>query len=161
MKPEDYFMPRYKVLIPYPGSDYEVGEILCLTNLNSDEYYFSLDDGQVLEWESFYKSYPEIFKLLKWHEERKPEDMPQYVSYISLTRKERIYGRAETSDDGFYKARVFQKVERWEVCGRFSWSIRKEMHYFVEGLIYPQAIYRSTLPATEEEYNNYINSIKK
>lgn len=71
--------PRYRVLIDFPGSDYSIGDIIGLTNLDSNEYYSMDEDGAVIEQESFYKKFPDVFKKLEWWEDRKPEEMPEYV----------------------------------------------------------------------------------
>lgn len=68
---EQLLQPRYKVIADYPNSPFTVGEIVDLTN----ECFIGNSLG--------YDSYPLIFKRLEWWEERKPEDMPEYVKRIS------------------------------------------------------------------------------
>lgn len=81
--------------------------------------------------------YPHLFKPLQWWERREEKDMPQYVKHT-------LNGRT-----------TYHKIERWDmeimvgyldsgnrhVCSILSWK--------------PEYTYQ---PATESEYDNYINS---
>ena len=70
MTTEELLKPRYKVVLAYPHSWIEVGEII---ENNFD--IFNLKD------------YPKIFKELKWWEERENEDLPKYLKIDDSVRK--------------------------------------------------------------------------
>lgn len=117
---EQLLVPRRRVMIDYPDSPYEVGDIL-FCNLGT----------------LWYDKYPAIFKRLEWYEERSEDEMPKYVSYISLSKKERFYGNVKTSDDNFQRARTFVEFKGIDMIK--SW-------------------YGNTvLPATQAEYESFIN----
>ena len=71
MTNKELLIPRIMVNIPYPNSPFKVGDIrTCADNQHGDINY--------------YRQFPHIFKELKWWEERKVEDMPQYVKGIDM-----------------------------------------------------------------------------
>jgi len=79
MTVEELLMPRYKVIADYPSSPYYVGEIKDRLGDNVAAHF---------------AKYPHLFRKLNWWEERKVEDMPEYVKYhngsISLLTKDMI-----------------------------------------------------------------------
>lgn len=129
MTKERLLAPRYKVIANFPGSQLYLNQIIELHyNINS------VVEGQI----KFYDQYPHLFQKLKWWEERKLEDMPDYVSYISMTTGGRKY---------------FKCIE-WEVMSK--WYSPKGLHYLPESG-YWNGVCSTLEPATEEEYNEYIN----
>lgn len=72
MNTEELLKPRYKVIADYPKSLYEVGTILNAGWRSEDCIYC---DTEGPRW----RHYPHLFKPIEWWEERKPEDMPEYV----------------------------------------------------------------------------------
>lgn len=149
MTPEQLLTPRYKVVADYPASPYNVGDILIFWEISQgyDESKrpITLDLQEEHGWEiqrrvdeEEFKKFPHIFKPLQWWEERKLEEMPQY---IRLTR-----------------IGLVKKVEKWHTGLRCF----DAMH---EGRIYPYDIETPAheleqryMPATESEYLTYINS---
>lgn len=69
---EQLLKPRYKVIADYPKSLYKVGDILDAGWRSEDCIYC---DTEGPRW----RHYPHLFKPLQWWEERKVEDMPQYL----------------------------------------------------------------------------------
>lgn len=68
--------PRYKVIDSYPsmkGEGLEVGSIITCKNYDND---FS----EKL-WCEMNDTYPHLFKKLEWWEERKIEELPEYIKY--------------------------------------------------------------------------------
>lgn len=75
---EALMIPRYKVIADYPGTAFEVGEIVrgdkknvCVNVLSEVDSYIPvklLDD------------YPAIFRRMNWAEERKAGEIPDYVA---------------------------------------------------------------------------------
>lgn len=125
MRVEELMKPRYKVIADWPGNKAPVGSILTY-----DDEYFKSQGG----WRKWHNQYPAIYKELSWYEERKVEDMPEYLRSIE-------------PNTGIPVDEI-NKVEMW--------NIRKDRitQVFLEGSKYPyEAGY--FLPATEQEYNEY------
>jgi len=72
MTTEELMKPRYKVIADYPKSLYHVGDILNAGGSGEDCIYCDREGPR-------FRHYPHLFKPLAWYEERKPEDMPEYV----------------------------------------------------------------------------------
>ena len=82
-------------------------------------------------------NYPHLFKKLEWWEERKANEMPKYV--MSLADK---------------KGYVFI-IEEWDMDMLIGWVDKKERSCCSLTAFKPEYGY---FPATEKEYNDYINS---
>lgn len=67
MSIEKLLSPRYKVIVDYPNSIYKVGEVVQ----QSGKEFFNTD---------FFDKYPQ-FQKLEWWQERKREEMPEYVKF--------------------------------------------------------------------------------
>jgi hypothetical protein len=114
MTPEDLLKPRYKVIADYPGCRWEVGHIIEMKRVAT-----SVDD-------KYFDNYPHLFQPLKWYEERKPEDMPEYV------KSERT-GAIHITKYDFETNTIF-----WDDCP------------------FTLSMFLSTkMPATKEEYDTY------
>jgi hypothetical protein len=82
MAPEELMKPRYKVIALYPNSPFKIGEVLELGKDEYDAWVYLYDyDGVDLWHESYFNSYPHLFKKLEWWEGLKPEEMPSYVKH--------------------------------------------------------------------------------
>lgn len=79
MSIEELLKPRYKVMSDYPTSRmyFQVGDVLTTDYSQGVERVIGGKDASMSPLTV--KSYPHIFKHLQWWEERKPEDMPEYV----------------------------------------------------------------------------------
>ncbi len=77
MTKEELLKPRFKVVALYPTSPYKVGEIIS-PDAEGNAWFNSGLSG-------FPEGYPDVFKPLKWWEERKPEDLPKYFWFKSGT----------------------------------------------------------------------------
>jgi hypothetical protein len=76
MTVEELLKPRYKVIADYPGNHYgNIGTILD----RDWAQYPNDDETQPAIWRI--SQYPHLFKKLKWWEERKLNDMPDYLGY--------------------------------------------------------------------------------
>jgi len=79
----DHFLTqRFEVIGDYPNSRYDVGEVFWA--------YTEMD-------ESFYLAYPNLFRKLNWWENRKEEDMPEYL-------------KIDYNSNGSFK---YYKIEKW------------------------------------------------
>jgi hypothetical protein len=70
----DLMKPRWKVIADYPKNPYHVGDILN-GGFRSEDLIYCDDKGP--RW----RDYPHLFRKLEWWEERKPEEMPEYVKF--------------------------------------------------------------------------------
>lgn len=76
MTTEELLKPRYKVIAIDTTESFQVGEILNHPEEWHD-YLWVGPSGKII----FYpEKYPHLFKKLEWWEERKPEDMPEYLN---------------------------------------------------------------------------------
>ena len=83
MSTEELLKSRVKVIAPYPNSPYKVGEILTEFFFDNGNSYFSVNDengfhDKVISSVTINEC-PNIFIKMEWWEDRKIEDMPEYV----------------------------------------------------------------------------------
>ena len=130
MTVEELLKPRWKVIADYPKSLYHVGDILN-GGWRSEDLIYCDHDGP--RW----SHYPHLFKKLEWWEERKPEDMPQYL-------KDTVKGL------GIIRA---DKIEVGKPnYPAFTYLISSDLK--MGGTKY----LRNYIPATEEEYNAHCQT---
>lgn len=134
LSPEELMKPRYRVSEEgYPDMPYKSGQIITLSKNEDERFpYFKSPAGE-LYYPAFFDTYPSTFKEMQWWQERKPEDMPQYVKWVR-TEKEGTVQRADFSE------REMGTIILDNCSLTFSmWIV-------------------ALIPSTEEEYLNYINS---
>jgi len=137
MTVEELLMPRYRVIADYPHNPYKIGDLLeeftkTAFKLTVTYNGNSMDETQANTYPaSAIEKMPHLFRKLNWWEERKVEDMPEYVKPVSAP---------------YYIFKVV-KFTQDEYC-YFIGNNDKEIGEFTS---------RFT-PATEQEYNDYINS---
>lgn len=122
---EKLLMRRKKVINNYPQSDLPVGTILTNYSGNmwgNGEFEFEATD-------KYFDDCPAIFQPLQWHEERMPEEMPQYVKYLD---EDRLIGI-------------------WKVI---NWELENERGIVDGGCV---SLSKGTHPATESDYLSFIN----
>lgn len=81
MSIEELLRPRYKVVAIWPDmGDYKYfhGQIIEMQDFDSNGQWYIKTKKSTL-YDAFFDSYSNLFKKLNWWEERKPEDMPEYV----------------------------------------------------------------------------------
>jgi hypothetical protein len=104
MTTEELLKPRYKVMADWPGrsDDFKIGAIITLNKILDDELISKLlipsrdklketplynapcwiaENEMSIKGKGFFQLYPNLFKKLEWWEERKPQEMPEYVGY--------------------------------------------------------------------------------
>lgn len=131
---EELMKPRYKVVADYPGMPFLSDQIIEREGTNgTDDYYHPFNNKNIC-----LNRYPNLFKKLEWWEERKQEEMPEYVKFAA---------------DGMVK-----RITHWDMETSSPWFMYLEgdnRPYSPGGLSLENTHW---LPATEEEYNNYISS---
>lgn len=157
MSPEELLQPRYKVTGPYPFSPYKVGEIIA-----TDPPLKTFIAAQTERYNLFMpikrmEDMPNLFQRLEWWQERKLEDMPEFVK---VTREDCV------KDTGLYC-----KVYKWSVfdekfpsvVGHFGAELEgyKPLYLARTELNFPGQVYGrlnafNLQPATEADYNEYV-----
>jgi hypothetical protein len=127
---EELLKPRYKVIADWPGNVLFIGSILIKHDAIEDwlqGFTFGLFPGIRM---SAAEKYPHLFKELKWWEERRPEEMPEYVKDVE-------------NDKIVYRV--------------YGWLQHNGMFYFGEE---EDCVTHTKyfIPITKEEYDHYINS---
>lgn len=79
MTVEQLMQPRVILTNWYPGCQFEVGEVLQLKTIHALDYGAVYSNGIRFENADAVEKSPANFRPLQWWENRKPEDMPQYV----------------------------------------------------------------------------------
>lgn len=116
---EELLEPRYKVIADYPECPFEEGDILVNP--------------------TYEPQYPHLFQKLEWWEDRKPEEMPQYV-------------KIQDDDDNFLPVQwgCVMKVEKWS----------NGFCYVEDGQCLDNTDF-AYKPATEAEYQSYLNQLNQ
>lgn len=124
MTREELIAPRWKQVFswPYMGENYKVGKI-------------HQEDGIVTK-------YPHLFQKLEWYEDRKPEDMPQY---IKSSRAGGIVVKVETH--------VLPYGNKWDTRDARYFEAKKKEGFFFDGVKFQYN--QRDIPATEGEYLEY------
>lgn len=137
MTVEQLMQPRYKVINGYPHSPFNIGQILFKVKPLYGLDYIATFDGQQNIDNSWVTQYPHIFQKLQWYEERKIEDMPEYVKHVNSGQVKKVtkYLLGQFGNS-FYSGEI-------EKRGKYKGT---EISYKLNGCE----------PATEEEYNQFI-----
>lgn len=137
MKKEELMQPRYKVIANYPGQPVAIGQLL--NDRLSESFHitttYSFEGFELVpcaNWvnEDEVKKYPALFKKLEWWEDRKPEDMPDFL---------------KATEGGIIKVKKWQ-IDEDETNPHLYFTTQADKLGF-----YP----RKHLPATLEEYTAY------
>lgn len=116
----DLLAKRYKVIADFPGNRFKLNSIFVCKNGVCES-----DDNEVT-LESNLKEFQHLFRELAWYEDRKPEEMPEYIKYKVISKG--VGGRwvvSHSKGDDFV-------LESWHKSGNLE-----------------------LLPATEAEYIEY------
>ena len=128
MTPEELMKPRYKVIAIDTTETFQVGEILNHPEEWHD-YLWVGPSGKII----FYpEKYPHLFKKLEWWEERKPEEMPEYVKGY-----DRVY-----------------KMINWthNTCGEYFDEVEQAPNRVMFEM-------KKLEPATADEYEAYLQTL--
>ena len=147
--PDALLAPRYKVIADYPFCSCNIGDIIpCYESAVFWGIECNDTSGKV-----YMSDYPHLFKKLEWWEERKIEEMPEYVKQTGM-----IYGNGEPAPDWYLK------VKKHFNAGNGEWrddSIKIFCAYPDNRSIGISMNYAGFEPTTEPEYLSYIEGLKK
>jgi hypothetical protein len=125
---------RIKVIADYPGNPESVGFIY-----QGDEWAES--------WYKEMEQYPHLFQPLQWWQDRKPEEMPEYVKF----------GDDRTSFltiDSEIEPTVHKIKRQWATSLDTHWRY-SDFQCFISDWRNQQYSYAQFVPATHEEYLSY------
>lgn len=133
MTTEELMKPRYKVIADWPNrKDFNVGQIITVGEAWNPGYLmYSIEDcqGKREYLQDFFDQYPHLFQRLEWWHDR--EEVPQYVKFIAN------------------KSKVAKLLKLYH---------RDMVDIEHDGKTIDCLDMELFLPATLEEYNNYIKS---
>jgi hypothetical protein len=141
---EELLKPRYKVVAGYPDSKFQVGQIIQFELLKTGDwvYQWAGHDGiyeiGILE----FAEYPHLFKKLEWWEDRKIEDLPEYVRFGEFDKEHAIYKVK------YFTGKEVELYAHYMPCG-----FAENMNLYLVSLKFP-----NNFPATHEEYEQYQQS---
>ena len=130
MQPEELLKPRYKVIADYPKSIHPIGTIYNCGGTSEDLLYCDRDGPRM-------RDYPHLFKPLAWWEDRKVEEMPEYVKEGGQVFK-------ATWKEGAVTENGKQPMRMGLDSDYADWQVISNVMCHYE-------------PSTETEYNAYIN----
>lgn len=81
---EELMQPRFKVINKYPLSCLEVGEVFEFIDGVCNRK-IAVGMPKKINNHAWCEQYPAIFRPMQWYEDRKVEDMPEYVLYKDET----------------------------------------------------------------------------
>jgi len=125
----DLMAPRYKVVADYPhmeNDQIEIGDIISPYGMG-----FMYPE----EVKKMYESFPHLFRKLNWWEERRPEEMPEYVKIVQPP----------------YKGEVLYLPDYERGSNDHEFVMNRDK-LFMQHLAFCE-------PATEQEYLDYLNAI--
>lgn len=129
---EELLKPRILVTNDYPNSPYKKDEIL--------EFF---QQGQPLSekgWLNLFIPYPHLFKPLEWWMNREESDMPEYV-------------KLRTEKKLFAEVNMHYKEHN-------RWNSRPDYNKFCCITNLGTLDYDNLLPATADDYNTYLETVK-
>lgn len=127
--PEELMKQRYIVIADWPQGNinpFHVGDILEEQSI----YFTRINNAKSIHRDEIVK-YPHLFKRLCWWEERKPQEMPEYVKRIGILDRSKF---------------IFDRVKEWAIEKDNLIGISED-----NKMVYPPWLQ----PATEEEYLEY------
>jgi hypothetical protein len=141
MSKEELLKRRFKIIADWPGSLFRIGDIFESVYGPSEVWESKRSGGKFLYNPS---NYPALFEPLEWWQDRKPEDMPEYVMFV----KEYM---------GYKKGSVY-KYEPWGE--EYGQRLKDQMIHFRTGngeydLHAVPGYFNQLLPATESEYQSF------
>lgn len=136
MTPEELMIPRWEVIAGYPGSLFTVGEILTQWSVRADTASPNRDGLKNVRQPG---KYPGVFRPLSWWEHRTIEQMPKYVKIDKSNHQ--------------------TEVPEWVMQPDYY----PHAPYLWDDPEYPETQYSAMffLPATEQEYKDYIKTQQK
>lgn len=150
MTPAELLIPRYKVIAVYPGSMFKINAILIRKQISPapDDFEFIEEETSFGLFQYNPADYPAVFRKLEWYELRQEKDMPKYVK--SLVTPKTVVEAEPTA--------VFGDIVK--VLPIYM-PLSRQFAYYDKTGRHREIKYKDCLPASEEEYNAFINLQKQ
>ena len=111
MKASELLKPRYEVIASYPGSEFEVGEVVQLNRSDENKPFrylsYQNESGPEVWYTHTFQEYPHIFRKMNWWEQRSADQMPDKIKhtegdvyYIIKWDMEKAWGHIDNSGRG-------------------------------------------------------------
>lgn len=91
-KVQKLLQPRFEVIADYPGSVFNVGQILVQDESHEDDFW----TGEQLYTDRYPKQYPHLFRPLSWWERRDPK-LIEGVKYLMNKKTKEVHEVVEYS----------------------------------------------------------------
>jgi hypothetical protein len=130
----DLMAPRYKVIAKWPRGSFRVG-LVFTGNILTDLCKSVIECDQ----------YPHLFQKLEWWQERKPEEMPEYLRVVTMINHKNNIGLIFKAVPGGYNEYMPS-------------GFTTTPDGFVSG--FDNVLIKCFEPATKEEYDQYIKTVK-
>lgn len=134
MSKEELLSPRWKVIALYPGCFWKIGDVFNYVDHNC---FKTESQPSIPMHGSVFTEHPHLFKKLEWWEERKLDEMPEYL-------------QSQSADFVFKKGDIV-KVDKW--LESFGPTLRFYSSHTDKITLHPHLY----IPATITEYEQYIN----
>lgn len=164
MTAKELLIPRVQVIQDYLHNPYKIGDFVensyvpgrdAKISWHLTSIKFTDEFGKEVEQANFFdfsrvQALSHLFKELPWYSHRKLEDMPKYVQYKYADRE------------------FFAEDSVWEVKEKAEYTEEEKQkltvgacpyYLFVEGYEFG-ITYSKFLPATKEQYEQYLESLK-
>lgn len=85
MTNEQLLIPRYKVIADYPNrpATMPIGHILTLNEFGAGKWWHKHTEEEPIHIDEGFDKFPNIFRQLKWWEERNDAELPKYLKCYS------------------------------------------------------------------------------
>lgn len=140
MTHKELLKPRYKATADYPNTGFKENEVFVTVMGNSGKQCVHRNITYNEEVAIYPADYPHLFKELEWWEERTAKDMPEYMKCKSSVHPKGIVWR----------------VRQWAINTATFFAHGEDAGF--GHCVFTQS--DILLPATKEDYDNYINSKK-
>jgi hypothetical protein len=134
---EKLLQPRYKLIADYPSNIDDIGTV----------YEIDLSDGHGIDFEMTCKKYPNLFRELEWYEERKANELPNYLKFNE--------DRMSTSRIGDDIEPEYHKVKKHQSTSMDSHWRYGSYKNFISEWHNTSYCYGAFVPATEQDYLTY------
>jgi hypothetical protein len=130
---EQLMLPRWKIKVDFPGSYWNVGDIVTgRINISSGAGYLEFRDEII-----FPENWPGCFYELGWWEYRNVNEMPSYLKVLEGTRLVQVHTHC------------------------MNWHSQDFIGTIVGETRTHQMNYRHFIPATQEEFEQACSQVKK
>lgn len=138
MTVQELLKPRYKLIADYPNSEFRVGDVLEFKSIYPYSGYALLFGSDKIISTEYLDDFKHLFKKLEWWDERKVEEMPEYVKMTA-------YIKPITNNDENLE------LEKGQIVKPEKWGLNS---FEISHWVFSASL---AVPAAEEEYLQYLS----